>query len=370
MQIAASCFRTVSGRELTRVPLKRIVLGRVGGVDAASEELVVCRRSDDEIEVHCHGGLAAVRAIMELLIAQGCRRLSWSEWLREISDDPIRTAAQIALAEATTARTAAILLDQFHGALRAAIQTAIGAVAFADWDRAATTVDAVLAFREVGMHLTSPWRVVLAGSTNVGKSSLTNALAGFQRSIVSRRPGTTRDIVTLNTAIDGWPVQFADTAGLRDTIDELESAGIKRTLASVAAADLVIAISDVTAWRDQPVESDQHVFAQLSQLKAAPRVIHVWNKVDLLSSFERTDATNASQVPGNGAPRKLMTSALTGEGIAELVSAIGQMLVPRIPSAGSAVPFLPHHLTALEAARDAVDARDKSSAMTALQSLL
>jgi tRNA modification GTPase len=337
-RIVSRSFRAASGRELSCLPLQRIVFGRwIGG---SGEELVVCRRSDERIEVHCHGGLAAASAVMELLIGQGCRRISWSQWLREIANDPIRTDAQLALAEAATARTAAILLDQYHGALTAAIQTAIGAVVFADWDRAATNLDAVLAFRELGMHLTSPWRVVLTGHINVGKSSLMNALAGFQRSIVSRQPGTTRDVVTLSTAIDGWPVQFADTAGLRDTNDELESAGVKLALRSVATADMVIAISDATAWRDQPEESGQHISARLSQSKPGPRVIHVWNKVDLLSSAEREDATNASKVPGYVAPPNVVTSALTGEGIAELVSAIGQMLVPHIPNPGSAVPFL------------------------------
>jgi hypothetical protein len=64
--------------------------------------------------------------------------------------------------------------------------------------------------------LTTPWRVTVAGAPNVGKSSLVNALAGYQRSVVSATPGTTRDVVTTVIALDGWPVELSDTAGMRD----------------------------------------------------------------------------------------------------------------------------------------------------------
>ena len=73
-----------------------------------------------------------------------------------------------------------------------------------------------VAARSVGLRLVSGWRVVLAGRPNVGKSRLLNALAGYERAIVDPTPGTTRDVVTVRTALDGWPVELADTAGLRD----------------------------------------------------------------------------------------------------------------------------------------------------------
>ena len=69
---------------------------------------------------------------------------------------------------------------------------------------------------------------MLAGRPNVGKSSLTNALLGYTRSIVFDQPGTTRDVVTATTAIDGWPIEFSDTAGLREGSEPLEAAGIER----------------------------------------------------------------------------------------------------------------------------------------------
>ena len=78
-----------------------------------------------------------------------------------------------------------------------------------------------------GRHLLTPFDVVLAGPANVGKSSLINALVGYNRAIVYDAPGTTRDVITAETAIDGWPVTLSDTAGLRDSDDPLEMAGVQ-----------------------------------------------------------------------------------------------------------------------------------------------
>jgi tRNA modification GTPase len=173
------------------------------------------------------------------------------------------------------------------------------------------------------MHLTTPWRVVIAGPPNVGKSSLLNAIAGYQRAIVSPLPGTTRDVVTITTAINGWPVQFADTAGLRETQDELESAGVALAGAALEQAELVILVSDASVCASQ------------------------------------IDCSDTRYV-----------SALTGQGIAELLVAMERMLVPAAPSAGAAVAFTRHQVAGLEAAREAIDRADIGAAEVALSSVL
>ena len=213
-------FQARSGRPLAEYPSGQIVVGRFGGLDGRpGEEVVVCRRGEDVVELHCHGGLAAVAAIEETLVAAGCRPMTWREWVPTGPDEPIAAAAMVALAEARTQRTAAILLDQYHGALRRAMAEIQQAIDSGDVGSARRQSELLLSRAKLGQRLTRPWSVVLAGRSNVGKSSLMNALAGHQRAIVHPTPGTTRDAVTALTAIDGWPVELCDTAGLaRPTI--------------------------------------------------------------------------------------------------------------------------------------------------------
>jgi len=346
-----ACFHAASGRSLAQEPIDRIVLGRWGGPDG--EELIVCRRAAERVEVHCHGGVAAVGAVVEQLAERGCQRTTWQDWELRTDAVPLRAAARVALAAAPTQRTAAILLDQYQGALAAAVRTVLDAALADKWQEAASVLDELLRYRELGRHLTEPWRVVLAGRPNVGKSSLINALAGHTRAIVCDQPGTTRDVVTTTTAIDGWPIQLSDTAGLRDARDELEAAGVARAGAALGEADLVILIFDATEADD--VAAPRYVFE--ARLPATARVLRVLNKVDLLS------------MQPTAAGHDVLTSAVTGRGIDALVSAIGRTLVPEAPAAGAAVPSTADQVAALEAARDAVARRDAAACAT-LESLL
>jgi tRNA modification GTPase len=366
VRAVGKCFATNSGRPIANVPVNRIVVGRWSGPQG--EELVVCRRGEDEIEVHCHGGSAAVRAIVDSLVASGCREIGWREWLHRCNRvspklgfasrrDATTWAAQIALADAVTMRTAAILVDQLNGALSSAIQAILVAIATADWRRATELVDELWGRREVGLHLASPWRVVIAGRPNVGKSSLINALAGYERVIVSPEPGTTRDVVTLTTAIDGWPVQLADTAGLRPTSDEVESAGVALAEAALASADLAVIVTDVT--QQSPPDA-----CALPRLPS--RIVHVRNKIDLVQDAGET--AGVTHAPACG--RMIDTSALTGQGIAELAAAIGESLVPNPPASGAAVPFTAGQVESLAVARTAIGRQHASAASEALQAML
>ncbi len=103
---------------------------------------------------------------------------------------------------------------------------------------------------------------MVAGRPNVGKSRLLNALAGYERAIVDPTPGTTRDVVTVRTALDGWPVELADTAGLRDSDDAIESAGIALARARQADADLTLLVLD----RSEPLtETDLALRADVQE---------------------------------------------------------------------------------------------------------
>ena len=231
----------------------------------------------------------------------------WREAIAAQEGDPIAAAARLALADARTVRTAAILLDQYHGALRREFEEMRNAECGMRSKESGTSnssfliphsslqqrLETLRTLIPLGRHLTSPWRVVLAGRPNVGKSSLLNALAGYARAIVHDQPGTTRDAVTVQTALDGWPVEFCDTAGLRESESPVEQAGVELALRKMSEADLGVLIFDASrpwAAEDQALQEKW------------PGAVRVHNKCDLPpSSAER--------------PEGLSVSALTGQGI-------------------------------------------------------
>jgi tRNA modification GTPase len=307
-------FRARGGRSLASEPDDRLVLGHFGA--PPGEEVVVRRRGAEALELHCHGGKAAVAMIEQALVAAGGRRVAWRDWLAGRHADPTAAAAWAALAEAPTERTASILLDQYHGALRRALEEIEQAVQRGDVS-SREKIDALLAHADLGLHLVRPWQVVLTGRPNVGKSSLLNAMVGYRRAIVHPTPGTTQDVVSVATAIDGWPVELADTAGLHAGGGTVERAGIERARERLAAADLVLLLFDrSTPWR----EADQEL------LNCWPQGLVVYTKCDL---------PPAAGFPGGG----VCTSVLSGEGVETLAKALIDRLVPQPPPSGAAVPF-------------------------------
>jgi len=173
--------------------------------------------------------------------------------------------------------------------------------------RAVDQLDAVLDRAHQGALLREGIQVVLAGQPNVGKSSLLNALAGAELAIVTPIAGTTRDKVSETIQIEGVPVHVIDTAGLRDSTDEVERIGIARSWAEIEAADAVILLHDLTRL-GQPEHdaADAQIVARLPRtLAAGARLLHVYNKAD---------AAPATHVGAEA----LVLSAKTGAGIAAL----------------------------------------------------
>jgi tRNA modification GTPase len=337
-----------SGRPLETTSLCRISFGRWGDPDG--EEVVACRMDASRVEVHCHGGrIAAARIVAELAHA-GCREIDWRAWLALQSPDGLAAEAAIALVAARTQRTAAILLDQVQGALGNELAAIDQILDGPDRAAALARLDDLLAAARVGMHLVEPWRVVLVGRPNAGKSSLANALAGFPRAITGEQPGTTRDVVTVGTACDGWPVELADTAGLRAAHDSLEAAGVERARAAAAGADLVLLVVDAAAgWSAE----DEALLGELSRAQV------VYAKGDLIEG-RAEGSRRAAGPPG------VATSAVTRAGIDELVQRIAMLLVDDSPAAGAAVPFLLRHREAIQAARDALQRGDPALARASI----
>lgn len=343
--IVETLFDSATNRIVSAEPIGRILFGRWRSTQESPEELVICRTSDKEVEVQCHGGPAAINAILKSLENHGSEIIPWTEFVG--GDDLIITEARLAISMAATECTAAILLDQLHGSLSKEISK-IAAMSQTAPDQAIDRINRLLELEAVGLHLTKPWQVVIAGPPNVGKSSLINAIAGFERAIVFDQPGTTRDVVSVRAAFDGWPVELSDTAGIRDSNDFLENAGIERARQRIADADLLV---DVRAANDQ----SRHATPLVSS-ETVP-TITVVNKCDL---------ADVAKYP-EGCVRTVATESV---GIECLIEQITHALVPAPPIANQPVPFTDRQFKLLRLAKDRFENNDKSAAERTLSECL
>jgi tRNA modification GTPase len=248
--------------------------------------------------------------------------------------DLIQAEAVRAFIEAQTDRQARVALRQMEGALsrriapikdqlvdaiahlEAGIDFAEDDVALPDAraaaERLAALASALGCLQEThayGKLLNNGARIVIAGKPNVGKSSLFNRLVEMDRAIVTEIPGTTRDVIAESVNLDGIPLQFFDTAGVRETGDTVERIGVTRTLETLAEADLVLMVIDGSSPLD---EEDRQVRARVQRL---PHLV-VANKADL--------PPTADAAPAELAP--IRVSALTGEGLDALREAMRNFL--------------------------------------------
>jgi tRNA modification GTPase len=361
LKAADANFRAANGRALFEQASDRIVFGHWGAGDHR-EEVILLRGEGDSLEIHCHGGAAASARVVTALVAQGCRLEAWQEWLEHENACQITVEADHALAQATTRRTAALLLQQRQGALKHVINSIQAALKVNNADAARSALTALIERSVLGLHLTQPWQVAIAGRPNVGKSSLINALVGYQRAIVFDQPGTTRDVLSADTAIDGWPVRLTDAAGIRTTNDPLEEEGVSRAREQLARADLVLWVLDATAIGEL---SEVYGIAErelADEAGQSHRQIHplvILNKIDLLAS--PPIAAYADVVP---------TSALTRLGIESLLRAIAQRLAPTPTQPGDALPFTPRQVDLLRLALAAVDHANLAKTRHWLNSLI
>lgn len=342
IDVVQSLVRSKSGKPLSEIFDNRLVVGNFISDtfnDVDGEEIVVRRINEQSVELHCHGGYAAVGMIEKTLSEMGCHIVAWQQWIAEKNTDSIASAALVALADAPTERTAGILLDQYQGALRRAFDTIDECIERKDFATARTMVDSLRSCTSLGLHLTKPWQVVLAGPPNAGKSSLINAMVGFNRSIVHHIPGTTRDIVTVTTAMDGWPVELCDTAGLHGKAEGIEQAGIALAQKRITDADLVVLVFDV---QEKMSEADY------SMLETFPNALVVYNKIDLRddgSYFSKNlyspnmVSEGAFLMDDKERRQSIYASAKIGAGIDELIKNISTRLVPFQPEPSAAVPF-------------------------------
>jgi tRNA modification GTPase len=275
---------------------------------------------EDVVELQCHGGRAIVDAVLAALgrgaglraaqpgeftrraFENGRIDLTEAEGLADLieAETQSQRKAALELAEGGLRKQIGLWLDRIL-ALSAEVERAI------DYDEDDEAIDHALLrdcgalAGELGAWLDRPriellrdgLRVVVAGPTNAGKSSLLNAIAGEERAIVTDIAGTTRDQIEVPLSLGGIPIRMTDTAGMRETDDPVELIGVARARDSAAAADILL-------WMGEPEDAPEH-----------PRLIKIHPKADL---------------PGRGAPDgSLPVSSVTGAGVRELLEAIEDM---------------------------------------------
>ena len=339
---------------------------------------------EDVAEIHLHGGFFAANSVLEALYILGVRAAEPGEFTRRAflngRIDLSRAEAVMELISASGARAARAAVRQLEGGVSAFIRAAqeeliallSGAAAAIDYPeeisfeeaagdiapRAQALADRLdAACDERGARIAQHGlEAVLCGRPNVGKSSLLNALSRQEAAIVTAIPGTTRDIVRADVMIDGLPVHFSDTAGLREGGDAIEQIGIERARRAIRGADAVLAVLNAS---EEMTEEDREL---LTETEGAPRII-VLNQCDRRMALDPGDFDDP-----------VVVSAATGEGIAALekrVAAFGA-------GAGEgAITRQRHMALAREAARGIRDAArllrdggDLSLAVIDLQSAL
>lgn len=316
---------------------------------------------EDVVEVHCHGGPAAQRAVLRLLIRLGARPAEPGEFTRRAylngRIDLTQAESVAGIVQARTSSALRACVRQLSGGLSQRLREIramlVGSLAqleagidFTDEDldeldrvllsdeleSAQASLKALLETAFLGRALENGVRTAIVGRPNVGKSSLLNALLMRERAIVSDIPGTTRDTVEEILEVAGVPLHLVDTAGLRASKDLVEQLGVERSREAIREADLVLAVLDLSS----PIEDED--LEMLSDLDIR-RTIIVGNKRDTVPNPPSldmgwpgyvNDAIPGGRGRGDGATpvwQMLAVSALTGAGLEDLRTCIERAVV-------------------------------------------
>jgi len=314
---------------------------------------------EDLVEISAHGGPIPLRQILGRLMQCGARSARPGEFTqRAFMNGKMDLAQAEAVGDIIAARTEQahrLARRQSEGRLSVAVteirEIVLGVLArieasidfpedvgeldtdacLSELTSAERRVEALLATADQGILYREGLKVVLAGRPNVGKSSLLNALLRADRAIVTAVPGTTRDVIEETLNLRGIPLRAVDTAGLRETEDEVERIGVARTRASLADADIALLILDATAG-----ETKEDVVLR-AELAGRPHIV-VWNKWDLKPEADP---------PAEG----IVVSAVTGWNLVALEDALADMALGG-HAADTEDTFVTHvrHKQALESA--------------------
>ena len=298
---------------------------------------------EDVVEVHCHGGNFLVRQVLALIMTQGARQAEAGEFTKRAflngRVDLAQAEAVLDLIRAQSAKGAELALSQASGELskyvaelreelldilvqvEAAIDFPEEEIELLQRHQLAQKISAlsdkinvISASYEWGRFFREGAKVCICGRPNVGKSSLLNALLGADRVIVTPVPGTTRDVIEETLVLDGLPVVIWDTAGIRETDDQVEKLGVELSRRHLQKADALIVVLDGSV----ELTADDRV---LLDNAAAKKLVIAINKSDLPTVID-------SGLLDAGPQRQIVrTSALSGAGSGELKKTLRELVL-------------------------------------------
>ncbi len=297
------------------------------GPDGVADEVVLYRRTPDSFEIDCHGGDLATSRIVDFFESNGAIRISSTEWERRVErkvsgrsslftgvvDELFFAASEELIVQTLSEEAAKHACDQ-HDAWRDWFAAFREKAQWGDGTALVSTIDELLD-DALGRYLTEPFVVALTGAPNVGKSSLLNAILGDERVVTSPISGTTRDLVGVPFVFGGWSYQLVDAAGLRETDDPIERAGIALAAELADRADVVVRVYDPTLDRNEQEKIFQQ-FSSENPSNSCRMTLEVLNKSDLEANLF-TRGWRARNSDG-----MIRVSARERLGLEELLSAI------------------------------------------------
>ena len=358
LRIAARVFTPERGAPMSERPDRLLVYGALRDRSGAVIDRCLCTVSrgpgsytgEDTAELQCHGSPTVLREGLEALFAAGARQARAGEFTKRAflngRMDLTQAEAVIDLIHAETAEAARNAAGQLGGAIArraGAVYDALRDIsshyhavidypdedieefqlsAYADaLSEAERTLDALYRSFDRGRILTGGLAAAIVGRPNVGKSTLLNALLGYDRAIVTELPGTTRDTITERVRLGGVLLRLTDTAGLRETEDAVERLGVERSRAALAEAELILVLIDAA---DGVTKEDREILRAVED-SGTPWLL-LWNKSDL-----RRDMPTA---PGELTAAGIPISAKTGAGLDALEQAVAALF----PAPGGETP--------------------------------
>lgn len=365
IDIVSGIFTAASGIPLEKYPDKTLVYGDLRDTNDIIIDKCMCAISrapnsytgENTAELHCHGSPTILRLALESLFGKGARQALPGEFTKRAflngKLDLTQAEAVIDLIESETEEIAKNAAGQLGGAIQRKTNKVYDKLvdiishyhAVLDYPDEDIEAFELLHYKDVfenarkslldlaatferGRVMKNGVRTVILGRPNVGKSTLLNALLGYERAIVTPIPGTTRDTIEESVIVGGVRLRLIDTAGLRDSEDEVEQIGIDRARLAAQGADLALAL-----YESESIYMPEN-YEVLEAAESARSIIHVATKIDIPKpSGEYHFVLNEFRRPA----AYVALSALTGEGMDKLEMAISELYPNKNTSQGEII---------------------------------